>query len=99
MKKSVFLAKAPDGETFVCGALVRGGGVVRFLLGSWVEEFVFKNTARMTGAERRGDVPVFTRLQRVKKLLSTQQNRFSFVPCLTRRRIAVKPFSPASSVK
>ncbi len=99
MKKSVFLAKAPDGETFVCGTLVRGGGVVRFLFSPRVEEFVFKNTARMTRAERCGDVPVFTRLQRIKNLLFTLQNRFSFVPCLTRRRIVVKRSIPASSVK
>ncbi len=84
---------------FVAGTLIRAAGVVRFLFGSWVEEFVFKNASSMIRAERRGDIPVFTRLQRIKNLLSTLQNRVSFVPCLTRRRVAVKRFIPASSVK
>jgi hypothetical protein len=99
VKKSGFLTESPDGEMFVGDTLVRGGGILRFLFGSWVEEFVFKNAVCMTGAERWGDIPVFTRLQRIKNLLSTLQNRFSFVPCLTRRRVAVKRFTPASSVK
>ena len=99
MKESVFLAKAPDIEIFVGGTLVRGGGMIRFLFGSWVEEFVVKNAVRMTRAERWGDIPVFTRLQRIKNLLSTLRNRFSFVPCLTRCRVAVKRFTPASFVK
>ena len=91
--------KTFGGELFVAGTFIRAAGVVRFLFGSWVEEFVVKNAVRMTRAERWGDIPVFTRLQRIKNLLSTQQNRFSFVPCLTRRRVAVKRFIPASSVK
>ncbi len=78
---------------------VPAGGPGPFLFDSWVEEFVRENAFFMTGAGRRGDIPVFPRLQRIENLLTTMASRFSSVVCLTSCGIAAMRLIPASSVK